>query len=595
MKKILLSCLLFFFVLMLLSLRTGSHGGIVPGVGGRITSGAYGGGDETAVSCAPPSAGAAGLRPDATGRYAPVFPGWGHYHYKVSTTNDSAQFYFDQGLSLYYSYHLTEAAASFKEATRNDSNCVMAWWGEALAMGPYYNDSYYYKMPMAVLPVIEQMKRLAAGASPNGGRPIPGSLSAKERDLAGVMSRRYDADTAISHRFELNRVYSGAIRQLIDRYPGDLDIKALYVDGRMIEHAWDMWDNKGVAKPWTPELIKYCEEILAANPQHPAALHYHIHLEEASQHPGAALHSADVLQALMPGVAHMVHMSSHMYQRTGLYVKGVSVNDRANAAVINYGELASQLHLNVFSFHYHTVEAFCALNGGMYEKAMQIASESRKKLALNPLPMQRSDIQYHYMMPAFVQVRLGKWKEVLDLPEPDSIRVFAGVLSDFARGLAFVRTGRMDAAQVCLDKLRDRLKDPVLAIRVLPENAPIKPAMVAEGILAGEILFAQKKYEAAMAAFTRAIEWEDGMTYGEPKDWPLPARHYAGACLLKLGRAAEAEKLYREDLVENPGNGWGLLGIYQSLLAQHKEAGEYKKKYMEAFAAAEVMPTSSAY
>jgi len=118
---------------------------------------------------------------------------------------------------------------------------------------------------------------------------------------------------------------------------------------------------------------------------------------------------------------------------------------------------------------------------------------------------------------------------------------------------------------------------------------------VAEGVLAAEILFAQKKYDEAMAAFGRAMECEDGMSYGEPKDWPLPVRHYAGACLLKLGRAAEAEKLYREDLVENPGNGWGLLGIYQSLLAQHKEAGEYKEKYKTAFAAAEEMPTASAY
>ena len=546
---------------------------------------------ELSVSCAPPASGARELRPGPDGRYAPVFPGWGHYHYKVSTTNDSAQFFFDQGLNLYYSYHLREAAASFREAARNDSACVMAYWGEALAMGPYYNDSYYYEMPLAVLPVIDQMKRMAAMASSKERQPI----SPKEKELIAVMSRRYDADTTAGHRVRLNREYSEAVKALVTKYPGDLDIKALYVDGMMIEHAWDMWDNKGVAKPWTPELIKYCEEILAANPLHPAALHYHIHLEEASQHPEAALHSADVLQELMPGVAHMVHMASHMYQRTGLYAKGVSINDRANTAVEDYSRLATQLHLSKFSFHYHSVEAYCALNGGMYEKGMQIANQSRKILALRPASLQRAGMQYHYMMPVFVLVRLGKWQEILDLPEPDSPRVFASALSDFARGLAFVRTGRMDAAQVCLDKLRDRIKDPVLTIRVLPQNAPIKPATIAEGILAGEILFAQKKYDEAMAAFARAIEWEDGMTYGEPKDWPLPVRHYAGACLLKLGKAAEAEKLYREDLVENPGNGWGLLGLYQSLLAQHKEAGEYKEKYKTPFAAADEMPTASAY
>jgi tetratricopeptide (TPR) repeat protein len=537
---------------------------------------------EQGLSCGP-AIRAAGLRPDATGRYAPVFPGWGHYHYKITTTNDSAQFYFDQGLSLYYGYHLTEAAASFREAARNDSSCVMAYWGEALAMGPYYNDTYYYKMPLAVLPVIDQMNRLTAMASP------------KEQDLIAVMKQRYDADTSIGHRVELNRIYSEGIGKLVGKYPGDPDIKALYVDGRMIEHAWDMWDNKGMARPWTPELIGYCEEILTANAEHPAALHYYIHLEEASRHPEAALHSADVLQALMPGVAHMVHMASHMYQRTGLYAKGVSINDRANAAVTNYSGLATQLHLGVYSAHYYSVEAFCALNGGLYEKGMQIARESRRMLLLNPSSMQRAGIQYHFMMPVFVAVRMGKWQEVLDLPAPDSNRVYASALSDFARGLAFLRLGKRSAAEACLDSLRDRLKDPVLSIRVLPQNAPIKAASVAEGILEGEILFAAGRTTEAMAAFNRAIECEDGMSYGEPKDWPLPARHYAGVCWLKLGRAAEAEKLYREDLVENPGNGWALLGLYQSLVAQHKEAAEYQKRYRDAFAAADWMPVASAY
>ena len=129
---------------------------------------------EQGVSCGP-SMRDAELRPDVSGRYAPVFPGCGHHHHKITTTNDSAQFYFDQGLSLYYGYHLREALASFKEAARNDSNCVMAYWGQALAMGPYYNNTYYYKMPPLVLPVIVRMERLAALGSP------------EERDLTGVM------------------------------------------------------------------------------------------------------------------------------------------------------------------------------------------------------------------------------------------------------------------------------------------------------------------------------------------------------------------------------------------------------------------------
>jgi tetratricopeptide (TPR) repeat protein len=544
---------------------------------------------EAIIDCSPAGAsnvlGASDILPGADGRYAPVFPGWGHHHHKVTTTNDSAQFYFDQGLSLYYGYHLREALASFKEAARDDSNCVMAYWGQALAMGPYYNNTYYYKMPPLVLPVITRMGRLAAQGSP------------EERELVGVMKQRYDADTADGHRIQLNKAYSEGMKTLIGKYPEDLDIKAMYVDGVMIEHAWDLWDDKGVARPWTPELVKYCEEILAQDPLHPAALHYHIHLVEASLHPEAAVHSADVLQGLMPGVAHMVHMASHMYQRNGLYEKGVAVNDRANAAQHVYDTMARQLSLGSDVTHFDAVEALCAFNAGMYHKAMQSSNRCRSIMSGHPDNLaKRTYSQYLYMMPVFTLVRLGKWQELLMLPVPDSGLAYARVLSDFGRGLAFLRMGKTEDAQACLDDLRGKLGDPVLMVRTLPMNAPIEGARVAEEILAGEMLAATGRREEAMAVFNQAIDREDRMSYAEPKDWMLPVRHFAGAWLLKMNEAKVAEKLYREDLVNNPGNGWALMGLAQCMEARHdKGALEYGKRAKAAFARAEEMPAASAY
>lgn len=64
---------------------------------------------------------------------------------------------------------------------------------------------------------------------------------------------------------------------------------------------------------------------------------------------------------------------------------------------------------------------------------------------------------------------------------------------------------------------------------------------------------------------------EDRMFYSEPKDWLMPARQYLGAFYLRMGKPATAEKVYREDLSWNPGNGWSLPGLCQSLKAQHKD------------------------
>ena len=46
----------------------------------------------------------------------PPIPGAGSYQWKISTENDSAQFYFNQGINMYYGFHIIEALASFKKA-----------------------------------------------------------------------------------------------------------------------------------------------------------------------------------------------------------------------------------------------------------------------------------------------------------------------------------------------------------------------------------------------------------------------------------------------------------------------------------------------
>lgn len=542
-----------------------------------------------AVGCGSPGA-AVLLPPDADGRYAPVFPGWGHYHYPVSTTSDSAQFFFDQGLSLYYSYHLTEAVASFREAALKDSGCAMAYWGEALAMGPYYNIAYTYKMPPEVLPVLEKMNALSSGVTLLGS-----GVTAKEKDLIAALDQRYSTDMSDSRRPVLNRAYSEAMRRLIGRYPGDNDVKALFIDGVMSEHAWDMWDNKGHPKPWTPELVKYCEEILASDPDHPAALHYHIHLLEASPHPEATLASANRLRALMPGVPHMVHMASHSYQRTGLYAQGVMINDSANAAQRTYGWLLLHLPMTREVIHYDAVQAFCAMNGAMYARAVEAGGKCRK-IAQDRSGVVSTNMQFLSSMTLFALVRMGRWQEILDQPVPDRGWIYASLLSEFARGMAYVHLGKMALAQACLDSLRICLADPTLAVRQRPFNAAVKPGTVAEKILEGELLFSAGKADAAMTAFRLAIESEDGMDYLEPNEWPLPARQYAGSILLRLGRPAEAEKMYRGDLVQNPGNGWSLLGLSQCLRMQHKDEAEVVlQRAKTAFAAAEEMPRASVY
>jgi tetratricopeptide (TPR) repeat protein len=522
-------------------------------------------------------------RTAANGKYISPLPGWGNYAYPISAKNDSVQFYFNQGLTMYYSYHMKEALASFQEATRLEPENAMTYWGQALAMGPYYNSAHLYTRPQAIPDVLNQMHAFASKAN------------SKEQRLISVMNQRYSMDASDADRKALNVTYAKETHDLISEFPEDRDIKMLYVDAVMLIHAWDFWNNDGTPKAWTNEVIALCENVLKENPNHPAALHYHIHLTEASRNPEVALPNADKLRDQLPGVPHMVHMSSHEYERNGFFLKGVDVNNRADAALLKYDSLAKNLSLVKHSPHYFAVQTYCAMSAGLFKTGMNAAIRLRKSVA--PVYENPYD-QYLFMLPELTLVRLGKWQEILsDTTKLDPKWTYAMLLRNFARGIAYVNTGSADKAKAELSSLLEKSKDPILTKRRIPFNSFTPIANIAGEILTAAIAFDNKNYDQTIASLNKAVEIEDGLIYTEPNDWPIPARQFLGAYLLKMGKPAVAEKVYREDLMWNPGNGWSAIGLFQSLKAQKrtKELAKLETGYKQSFSAAERIPSGSVF
>ncbi len=514
------------------------------------------------------------------GRYIVALPGWGHHSYPVATESDSSQFFFDQGLSLYYGYHFKEAVASFKESARFDPDNAMAYWGQALAMGPYYNAAHLYTKPSGLQEVLTQMNRKAVKSPANEVR------------LVAAMNKRYSDDPGDRDRAVLNAAYAEAMKSLAEM---DEEAKILYVDAVMLMRPWDFWAPDGTSRPWTPELIGYTTDVLRNNPEHPAALHYYIHLTEASRQPEVALESAHILKDLMPGVPHMVHMASHEYERNGLYPLGVDVNIKADSNLVVYDRHAKHLGLNTASSHYFAVQTYCAFTGAMYDEAIRYARMTRESVAASPM---NTYDQYLFMLPVMTRVRLGKWNEILGdtTPIPEDW-AYAGLLSHFARGLASVYTGDISGAAAHLGHLREKLSDPTLKTRRIPFNSTGQTGKIAEALLEGIVLYARQKPREALDAMEKAVQLEDNLIHTEPKDWPVPSRQFLGAHLLREGRHDHAAEVYRADLAKNPGNGWSLTGLQQSLEAAHRssEAAALTPRIQTAFSNAGATPPGSVY
>jgi len=488
----------------------------------------------------------------------PLLTGWGNYGWKISTTSDSAQVYFNQGINMYYAFHIIEARASFDKATRIDPNCAMAWWGKALAFGPNIND-FEYLRPSDAFPSAAKANSLKANATP------------VEQALIEAMMARY-VDDSTADQSKLNMLYRDAMAQVYRKFKNDENVSVLYADALMLLHPWDLYNHDFTPKTWTPEIVSVLKHSLQLNPKQPGAHHYFIHAVEASAKPEDAIQSATFLSTAMPDVSHLTHMPSHIYIRTGFYNKGITVNDNALKGYGKYLLRFPAVEENSLLYDLHNVhmKLNCAQMAGNYKIALDASLEVQQKIPgfYLSLPGALGNyVQYVHQSPLFTQVRFGKWNDILKEQVSDSL-TYTPVIQHFARGMAFAGTNQLIHAEKELEAMKIKMEEPSLKIALDPFNNAYDPATVAKHILEGTIASLQNKYTQSIIYFQRAVESEDKLIYTEPRDWLLPARQYLGDAFIKAGKYNDAINVFNNDLFINPNNGWSLTGLtkcYQAL------------------------------
>jgi tetratricopeptide (TPR) repeat protein len=201
-------------------------------------------------------------------------------------------------------------------------------------------------------------------------------------------------------------------------------------------------------------------------------------------------------------------------------------------------------------------------------------------------------------MPLYALVRFGRWAEILEEPRPPEDLQFSTGIWHWARGMAYLRLGQLDKAEIEQIRLvaiaqTDAMKEQDLAS--FPKAATILE--IAANILGGELAGAHGATDTQIAKLQAAVETQDDLPYIEPPAWFFPVRQTLGAALLQDGRATEAEAVYREDLRQYPDNGWSLFGLAESLRAQGKlaEAAQAQAQFEAAWQYADVVLTSSRF
>lgn len=482
----------------------------------------------------------------------PALKGWGNYKWKITTASDSAQFYFNQGVSMYYAFHSIEAIASFTKATHFDPECAMAWYGKSLAMGPTINYPNGYTPPTGAY---------EASVKANTFSP---ACSLLEKELITAMQQRYSKDSTISVK-QLRINYAKAMQLVYAKYPQNADVITLYADALLLLHPWDLYTHDFIPKPWTSQIRSLLEHALAINPKHPGANHYYIHTMEASATPQMALNSAHILDTLMSLVSHITHMPSHIYIRTGDYERGIQDNDAAirgyNLYLKQYAPVVNGAVL--YQIHNMHLKINCAQMGGNYKTAINTSDSLKAIIPSAYLSFQGGDgnfFQYVYMQPVLTSVRFGKWDDILKIKPIDTV-AYASILLHFSKGLAWCGKNNPVRAEQELQLLNAKMHDASLQTPIDNFSSAYEAAEVAQLILQGVIAETQKRYSVAAAILRKAVTAEDKLIYNEPRDWPIPARQYLGELLLKAGRYNEAITVLNKDLIVHPNNGWALTGL----------------------------------
>jgi peroxiredoxin len=370
----------------------------------------------------------------------------------VRTRDQQVQRLFNQGVAQLHGFWYFEAERSFRQAAALDPDCVMTYWG--MAMANVNNPKRAAKF------MDEALKRRDKAVG-------------REQMWVDAYAAFYKTDGKkdFDPRKDKKRCESLvlALEDIVHEYPDDVEAKAFLV--------LQIWLNRNQIPIASRQAVDaLIEEVLVANPMHPVH-HYRIHLWDDGK-ALRALGSAALCGQSTPGIAHMWHMPGHTFSKLERYGDAAWQQEAASrtdhAYMIRDYVLPDQIH-NYAHNHEWLIRDLSHIGRSRY--AVELAknlTEMPRHPKYNTLT-QKGTAQYGRTRLIEALQRFELWADAVALAQTPYLEPTDTPREQVKRlrllGSALFELGRVDDAKETLAKVEKLLADEKAAQKTAGDKA----------------------------------------------------------------------------------------------------------------------------
>lgn len=489
----------------------------------------------------------------------------GVVHFSTSCS-DSAQRQFDHAVALLHHMTYPRARESFESVARADPRCAMAHWGIAMTLF------------QPLWPTRPGPAELRSGwdAAQRGLALAP---TARERALVQAVATFFESPDSPDYWARIRR-WDAAMREVLAAYPDDPEIAAFTALAMLASAPADASDRTHAER--AAELLS---SVYARNPDHPGAMHYLVHANDAAGRERISLEVTRKYETVAPSNPHALHMPTHIYTRLGDWRAVIRGNLRAADAALEHP--VGEQGRFVWDEFPHAVEY---LVYAYLQQGADSAANAQYRRLLGTARLQPSfKTAFHLAsIPARYALERQAWREAAAIEPRQALDLdwdqfhWPEAVSWFARGLGASRIGDQAEARRALARI-DALEN---ATAAAGEDLFARQIRILRWELEAWIAQAESRQDSARTIMLRAAELEEATPKHAVTPAPaLPAYELLGDLLAAQGDSAAAHDAYRRSLESYPQRFNSLIGAARAAAATGNRA-RAREYYAELLAVA---------